>query len=79
MGNDFYTPPSTSGRLPKHLFIDENCVIRKTILDKHVHLGKGVQLINKERLENYTGKEVYIRDGIIVVPQGVSLPDGFTL
>lgn len=79
MGNDFYTPPSASGRLPEHLFIDENCVIRKTILDKHVHLGKGVRLINQDNLENYTGKDIYIRDGVIVVPQGVSLPDGFTL
>lgn len=79
MGNDFYIPPIHTSRLPEQLHIGENCVIQKTILDKHTHLGRGVQLINKNRLAHYDGGEVFIRDGIIVVPRGVSLPDGFIL
>lgn len=79
MGNDFYIPPIHTSRLPEQLHIGENCVIQKTILDKHVSLGKGVQLINKQQLQHYDGGVVFIRDGVIVVPRGTSLPDGFIL
>jgi glucose-1-phosphate adenylyltransferase len=79
MGNDFYIPPIHTSRLPQQLHIGEDCLIQKAILDKHVHLGKGVQLINKNRLPHYDGEQIFIRDGIIVVPRGVSLPDGFIL
>jgi glucose-1-phosphate adenylyltransferase len=79
LGNDFYNPPIKSGRLPDKLHIGENCIIQNAILDKHVQLGKGVQLINKNNLDHYNSEDVYIRDGIIIVPQGVSLPDGYTL
>lgn len=79
MGHKFYNPPIKTGMCPETLIIDENCVIRKAILDTQVHLGKGVQLINKNNLRDYNGDDIYIRDGIIVVPKGVSLPDGFVL
>lgn len=82
MGNDFYTPLHP-GRLPVKLGIDENCTIRKTIVDKHVFIGKNVQLINKDRLITYDPSPndpyVFIRDGIIVVPAGVSIPDNYVL
>lgn len=79
MGNEFYTPPMKNGRLPEELHIGENCLIQKAILDKHVHLGKGVKLINKDKLDHFNSDDVYIRDGIIIVPRGATLPDGFTL
>jgi len=80
MGNDFYIPPIHTARLPQQLHIGENCIIQRAILDKHVHLGKGVQLINKNNLTNHDEEHgVYIRDGVIVVPRGVSLPDGFAI
>jgi glucose-1-phosphate adenylyltransferase len=79
-GHDFYHPPlSESHRCPQTLFIDKNCVINKAILDRNVHLGQGVRLINKDNLSHYDGDNIYIRDGIIIVPQGRSLPDGYTL
>lgn len=79
MGNEFYKPPIRSGRLPDELSIGENCLIQKAVLDKHVQIGNGVQLINKNKLSHYNSEDVYIRDGIIVVPRGASLPDGFIL
>lgn len=79
MGNEFYTPPIKTNRLPDHLYIDENCVIRKAILDKHVHLGRGVKLLNINNLDYFDGDRVFIRDGVIVVPRGTSLPDNFTI
>jgi glucose-1-phosphate adenylyltransferase len=79
MGHDFYIPPIHTSRIPEQLQIGENCLIQKAILDKHIHIGKGVQLTNKQQLTHYDGKNVFIRDGIIVVPRGASIPDGFVL
>lgn len=82
MGNDFYTPPQ-GRRFPEKLAIDENCTMRKTIVDRNVSIGKNVQLINRNQLSTYDPAphepQVYIRDGIIVVPAGVSIPDHFVL
>jgi glucose-1-phosphate adenylyltransferase len=80
MGNDYYNSQvKESKHLPSEPQIGENCIIKKAIIDKNVHLGKGVQLINKQKLTEYNGGNVFIRDGIIVVPRGVMLPDGFIL
>lgn len=80
MGNDFYNPPVDDlAYFPKELMIGERCVIQKTIIDKNVHIGKGVQLINQNKLMHYNGDNIYIRDGIIVVTRGAHLPDGFVL
>lgn len=79
MGNDFYAPLIDTGRLPDHLQIGENCIIDRAIVDKHVHIGDGVQLTNKNQLTNFNSDHVYIRDGIIVVTSGARLPDGYIL
>ena len=79
MGNEYFSPRSPSSRLPEQFHIGENCIIRKSIIDMHVRIGRGVQLINKNNLDNYDGDNIYIRDGIIVVSRGASIPDGFIL
>lgn len=79
MGNNFYTPPIVTHSLPENLYIGEDCIIKKAILDKHVSLGPRVKLVNRNNLQTYDGDNVYIRDGIIIVPKGTSLPEGFTL
>jgi glucose-1-phosphate adenylyltransferase len=79
MGNDCYSLKSETPNLPHKFSIGENCIIRKTIIDKHVLIGNGVQLINKEGLNNYDSDIASIRDGIIIIPRGATLPDGFIL
>lgn len=79
MGNDFYTPPIRTGRLPEKLQIGENCIIRNAIIDKNAYLGENVQLINKNNLSTFNSDGVYIRDGIIIVTRGASLPKGYIL
>lgn len=79
MGNDFFAPQIASPRLPEKFQIGENCIIRNAIIDKHVYIGDGVQLVNKNKLTYHDDDNVYIRDGIIVVPRGATLPDGFIL
>lgn len=79
MGHDFYTPPKFTKHLPFPLHIGEHCVIENAIIDKHVHIGNHVKLINKKGLMDYTDGNVYIRDGVIIVTAGACLPDGFSL
>jgi glucose-1-phosphate adenylyltransferase len=80
IGNDYYESGlSGKHRLPFHPRIGENCILSRTIIDKNVVLGKGVQLINKQKLNHYDGENIFIRDGIIIVPRGAIIPDGFIL
>jgi glucose-1-phosphate adenylyltransferase len=82
MGNDYYTSSACDHcKLPMQPQIGENCIIKKAIIDKNVQIGKGVQLINKQQLNRYDSENgnIFIRDGIIVVPRGSVLPDGFIL
>ncbi len=69
MGNDLHGTPSEIG---------EDCLIKKAIIDKQVTLRNRVHLINKQNLTDYDSDLIYVRDGIIVVPRGVTLPEGFT-
>ncbi|MBA3957230.1 MAG: NTP transferase domain-containing protein [Parachlamydiaceae bacterium] len=77
MGHDFYAPAAPNSKLPHEFSIGENCTIERAIIDKHVYIGNGVQLINKQNLTHYNSEYVYVRDGIILVTRGTSIPDGF--
>ena len=80
MGNDFYHLPNHDAHgLPDKLVIEENCTIKRAIIDKNVFIGKGAKLINKNNLREYDGQGIYIRDGIIVVQRGATIPPGFVL
>ncbi|MCB1134963.1 MAG: glucose-1-phosphate adenylyltransferase, partial [Chlamydiia bacterium] len=80
MGNDYYSPPVPGcSRFPETFGIGEDCIIQNAIIDKNAHIGRGVQLINKKRLTHYNGDNLYIRDGIIIVTRGATIPDGFVL
>lgn len=80
MGNDYYASPFMDHQsLPPEPHIGENCILCRTIVDKNVTIGKGVQLINKQKLQHYDGDHVFIRDGIIIVSRGATIPDGFIL
>lgn len=80
MGNQYYTPPtSLKEKLPSEFTIGENCLIKNAIIDEHVKIGNNVKLINEQKLQSYDGKGIYIRDGIIVVSSGTSIPDNFVL
>ncbi len=79
MGNDFYTPPIPTQRLPEELRIGKSCRIEKAIIDKHVSIGNDVKLVNKKKLKEFDSENVYIRDGIIIVKRSARIPDGFVL
>ncbi len=80
MGNDYYRSPIKDHfSMPEEPFIGENCEISQAIIDKNVIIGNGVKLINQQKLTNYDGQHIFIRNGIILVTRGANLPDGFIL
>ena len=80
MGNDYYeSTVRDHHRLPPNPHIGENCILSRTIVDKNATVGKGAQLINKQKLSHYNGENVFIRDGVIIVPRGAIIPDGYIL
>lgn len=78
MGNHFYKPPLYQS-LPTDFSIGEGCVIDQAIIDEHTKIGNGVVLVNHKGKQNWEGDGIYIRDGIIIVPTGVEIPDHYTL
>jgi len=72
--------PSYSHQSPSHKFsVGKDCVIKDTIIDEKVRIGNNVKLINKNKLKQFDGHGIYIRDGIIIVPAGTELPNSFEL
>ncbi len=84
MGNDYYESPEeraealAAGRPP--LEIGENTVIDTAIVDKNCRIGRDVRVAPFEGMEpNGQLGGVHVRDGILVVPKGTTLPDGWSL
>ena len=82
MGADFYESiGEIQGNLnagKPHLGIGENSVIRRAIIDKNARIGRNVQLINRNNVENFDGENgcYHIREGIIIVPKNAIIEDG---
>jgi glucose-1-phosphate adenylyltransferase len=60
------------------LGIGADTTIRRAIVDKNARIGRNVQIINKDRVEeaNRENQGFYIRSGIIVVLKNATIPDG---
>lgn len=82
MGSDYYQhQENRQGDLEKGaipLGIGPNTTIRGAIVDKNARIGRDVQIINKERVQESNREEqgFYIRDGIVVVIKNATIPDG---
>ncbi len=61
--------------------INEKSIIKNAIIDKNARIGKNVKLINKNNVQELVGsnEQYFIKDGIIVIPKGVTIPNGFEL
>ena len=55
--------------------VGEGSVIERAILDKDCRIGKNVRIGNKRRIENEEGQNYVIRDGIVVIPKAIMVPD----
>ncbi len=78
LGNSTYTSNIYQhSSLPDIFEIGEHTIIEKTIIDEHVKIGNNVKLINKNNHISYDGGNIFVRDGIIVIPAGATIEDNF--
>lgn len=83
MGADLYQSikeieaDKEAGRPP--IGVGSNTVIRKAIIDKNVRIGNNCRITNQQGLEYHDGENYYIREGIIVIPKGATIPHGTTI
>jgi glucose-1-phosphate adenylyltransferase len=77
MGADWFGPEEQgeeAAGLPPG--IGRDCVIRRAIIDKNVRIGDGVRIENKDDLKEADLPCGIIRDGIVVIPRGTTVPAG---
>lgn len=82
IGNEYYERPAvvSKEKIPNP-GIGSHCLIQKTIIDENVTIGNNVKLVNQQNHINYESPDqpkIYVKDGIIVIPRGTVIPDGFT-
>jgi glucose-1-phosphate adenylyltransferase len=58
------------------LGIGDNVVIEKAIIDKGCRIGHGVKIVNKKGIRDLETDMYWIKDGIVVIPRNVIIPDG---
>ena len=82
LGSDFYETPdelataATRGEPP--LGIGEGSIIEGAIVDKNVHIGRRVRIVNEHAwVDTADSPRFVVRDGIAVVPRGAVVPDGW--
>jgi glucose-1-phosphate adenylyltransferase len=56
--------------------IGEKTIIDQAIIDKDSRIGKNVQIVNARAVQDEEGPNYVIRDGIVVIPRGTTIPDG---
>ena len=81
MGNDYYQNlDEISNNLKNNITnigIGERCFINNTIVDKNCRIGNDVTLNGGKHLSDTNNDLLTIKDGIIVVKKGVTIPDGY--
>jgi glucose-1-phosphate adenylyltransferase len=56
--------------------IGDNSVIEKAIIDKDCRIGRNVRITNQRGLTEAENDIWAIREGIIAIPRGTTIPDG---
>lgn len=80
VGADFYETPEERRRNREENRIDvgigAGTVIERAIIDKDCRIGKNVTIVNRAGIMEHDDEMYHIRDGIVVIAKGVTLPDG---
>lgn len=83
MGADNYETDeelaANDGAQTPHLGLGYNCQIRTTIIDKNTRVGNDVQLDPAGKDDGVYDHGIVIRDGVLLVPKGSSVPHGYRL
>jgi glucose-1-phosphate adenylyltransferase len=75
-GADFYETPAPHDRNRVPLGVGRNCVLDRVIVDKNARIGDDVRLVNEAGVQEADGDGYVIRDGIIIVHNGATVPSG---
>jgi glucose-1-phosphate adenylyltransferase len=75
MGASHFDTPTERGDKPA-LGIGAGSVVRRAIIDVDARIGPGSKLVNAEGREEADGEGWCIRDGVVVVYRGATLPPG---
>ena len=80
LGADFYESldeiRSAETRAWPAVGIGADSVIEGAIVDKNARIGRGVQIRREAGRAQQDGPGYYVRDGIVIVPKGATIPDG---
>lgn len=82
MGADYYQPSADREELISEqkvpIGIGKNSRISRAIVDKNACIGRNVQILNKDRIEEAEREDLgfYIRSGIVVILKNAIIPDG---
>ena len=77
LGADVYDEETPASEV--RLGIGKEVTIDRAIVDKNARIGDGVKLVNQSGTQHADGQGYYIRNGIIIVPKGVMLPNGMVI
>ncbi len=80
MGADYFeTPAQRKDNLKRKrpdIGIAEGTVIEDAIVDKNVRIGKNVVIRASGKSGDVDGANFFVRDGIVIIPKGATVPDG---
>ncbi len=76
MGNDYFETLEEMIREEIPMGIGRNCFIENAIIDKNAHIGKDVSIRGSITLKDTETDTYCVRDGIVVVKKGATIPDG---
>ncbi|MBD0725292.1 glucose-1-phosphate adenylyltransferase [Flavobacterium sp. L1I52] len=83
MGNDFYQSIEDMEEDTKNnkilVGIGEGCFINNALVDKNCRIGNNVYINGGNHLENTTNELYAVKEGIVVIKKGVTLPDNFKI
>lgn len=83
MGADYYESEDeiqangAAGR--PHIGVGAGSHIEHAIIDKNARIGAGVRILASGKADGEYPHGIIIRDGVLVVPKGVVVPDGYVL
>lgn len=82
MGNDYFTSREDIANKTNDrplMGIGERCYLSRTIVDKNVRIGDDVKIVGGQHLEDGKYDNYHVADGIVIIPKGKVIPDGFKL
>ncbi len=76
MGIDYYQTLKELEEDPdiELLGIGENCFLKNVIIDKNVKVGDDCTIVGSDQLEDTETDEYCVRDGIVIIKKGASIP-----